>query len=218
MRSLILALTAVLNLALLQAQTSLGDFHKIHVSGNVQLTLNKGSENSYSAENNLDMLQVKVENEQLKISLKHSGKTWDSPTYVSLTYREIDYIYASAGASVEQEEEISANDFTLFADTGARLRLTFNARSIKAQAGEGAVMKLDGETHVLTVTSNTGAIFKGSGLVAETVFAKANTGGQASVHAREVIEAEATIGGMISFDGNPEKQKISESMGGSVKG
>jgi len=209
---------AICTFGLSQAQTSLEPFHKIHVSGNVELNLIPGSEDSYTAENNLGKLQVKVDDGQLRIALKLASDTWDEPTVVNLTYKNIDYIYASSGASVNQEEQMKSGDFTLFADTGARIVLDFNAKNITAQVGEGAMIKLEGETQVLKATSNTGGNFSGSQLKAETVFAKANTGGQTHVYASEVLEADASIGGMIYFDGNPEKQRINESLGGAVRG
>ena len=84
--------------------------------------------------------------------------------------------------------------------------------------GEGAVLKLHGTSRVLDAAATTGAVLKAMDFKAQTVYVRANTGGQASVHAIEKIEAKASMGGMISYFGDPEYVKSSETMGGNIRG
>ncbi|MDX1406725.1 MAG: head GIN domain-containing protein [Saprospiraceae bacterium] len=200
------------------AQTSLNDFQKISVSGNVKLILKQGNSPSYTASGNTSELKVRVEQGKLKITNNKVFKDWDKPVVVEVTYTSIRALYASAGAQVQNEGTLNVGDFELSVDTGANGDLLIDAQSLDARVGEGGVLRLEGSGRVLEASSTTGGVLKARDFIAHTVYVKANTGAMASVHASESIEANASMGGSITYSGNPQNVKSKESLGGSIRG
>jgi len=204
--------------ATLCAQTQLEPFEHIKTFGNISVVLTQGDSYSYTATENLGDLKISVKEGKLKISHKQNEKMWSKRTVVEVTYKELQSIYASAGSEVVHEATMEVGDMDLDFDAGAFARLTIDAQSVQANVGEGAVLKLHGSSRVLEAVATTGAVLKAMDFKAQTVYVRANTGGQASVHALEKIDAKASMGGMISYFGEPEYVKSYESMGGTVKG
>ena len=200
------------------AQESLSAFHRVSVSGSVSLTLIKGDAPAYEATGNTDKLKVEVKSGKLRVSNIDVVDGWNKRAIVTVWYTDINTLYASAGAEVEHEGTLNLSDLDLSIDTGAKGDITVDAQSIEVQVGEGAVLKLDGATKVLEAKASTGGILKSMDLIAHRVYVSANTGASATVHATEEIEASATLGANVSYSGDPAKIKVTENLGGSVKG
>ncbi len=103
-----------------QAQQSLQSFERVIVTGSVHLTLKKGEENAYTASGDTVGLKVDVQGSRLQISrtniLSDSGK---GRANVTVWYRDVRSISASAGARVGHDGTLNAGDFDLNVDTGA---------------------------------------------------------------------------------------------------
>ena len=108
------------------------------------------------------------------------------------------------------------DDLEIVFDTGANGRFTVKSEDMVARVGEGSVLKLDGNTRKLEASATTGGVLKAGDLVTRVVNVRANTGGQATVHCTEHLEAAASLGGTVNYYGDPEKIKSNESLGGSV--
>ena len=215
--ALALCLSALMS-TLSLAQESLNAFHRISVSGSVSVTLVKGDEPAYVATGNTDKLKVEVDNGKLRVSNIDVVDGWNKRAIVTVWYTEINTLYASAGADVKHEGTMNVSTLDLSADTGAKGDLTIDAQSMEVNVGEGSVLKLDGATKVLEAKVSTGGVLKSMDLIAHRVYVSANTGASATVHATEEIEASATLGANVSYSGDPSKVKVTENLGGSVKG
>lgn len=200
------------------SQTEIADFEHIKTFGNVRVVLTQGDSYAYSADENLSDLKISVKEGTLKISHKQNQRMWSERTVVEVTYKVLRSIYASAGSEVVHEATMELDALDLDFDSGAFARLTIDAQSLEVNVGEGAVLKLHGTSRVLDAVATTGGVLKAMDFKAQTVYIRANTGGQASVHAVEKIEAKASMGGMISYFGDPEYVKSKETMGGNIRG
>ena len=143
---------------------------------------------------------------------------WSSRTIVEVTYVKLEELNASAGALVEHDGVIEASEFKTNFDTGANGELEIKASELRAQVGEGSLLRLEGSARVFEAVATTGGRLKAGDLISEVVDVSANTGGQATVHASEVLEASATMGGSVQYFGDPEKVSESETLGGSIRG
>jgi hypothetical protein len=199
------------------AQESLSSFNRITVNGSVILTLKKGDKPQYTATGDTDKLKVKIDDGKLKISRLDVTDGWKNRAYVTVWYTDIRSLYASAGAQISHEGTMNVGDFELSTDTGASGDLVIDAQSLEVSVGEGGVLRLEGSTRVLEARASTGAILKARDLVAHRVYVSANTGASATVHAKDEIDANATLGGAISYEGSPEVVRVKETLGGSVR-
>ena len=200
------------------SQESLSSFSRISVTGSVMITLKKGDKNQYTASGDTEKLKVQVEDGKLKVSRVDISDGWKNRAYVTVWYTDIRSLSASAGAQVAHEGTLNAGDFELSFDTGANGELTLDAQSLDVNVGEGGVLRLDGAARVVEATSTTGGILKARDLIAHRVYVSANTGASATVHATEEIDANASLGGSVSYSGDPAIVKVKESLGGSVRG
>ncbi len=200
------------------AQESLSSFNRVVVTGSVMLTLKKGDQNQYSTSGDTDKVKVNVEDGKLKITRLDIKDGWNNRAYVTVWYTAIRSLSGSAGAQVAHEGTLNAGDFELSLDTGANGELAFDTQSLDVHVGEGGVLRLEGAARVLEVNATTGGILKARDLVAHRVYVSANTGASATVHATEEIDANASLGGSVSYSGDPEVVKVKESLGGSVRG
>jgi Putative auto-transporter adhesin, head GIN domain len=215
MKSTLILLFA-LSAATLFAQTELEPFEHLKTFGNIRVVLTQGDSYSYTALDNRGDLKISVKEGKLKISHRQNEKMWSKRTVVEVTYKKLRSIYASAGSEIVHEATMEVGDIDLDFDSGAFSRLTIDAQSIDVNVGEGAVLKLHGTSRVLDAAATTGGVLKAMGFKAQTVYVRANTGAQASVYAIEKIEAKASLGGMISYFGDPEYVRSTETLGGSV--
>lgn len=217
MRTVFLAFICLVFSSFSIAQTSLSSFHEISATGSVQVTLKKGDKNQYTATGDTDKLKVEVDNGRLKVSRIDVQGGWNDRAIVTVWYKEIRSLNASAGAQVSHEGTLNAGDFELSTDTGANADVEIDAQSVEVVVGEGGVLRLAGACRVLDAKMTTGGVLKGRDLIAHTVYVSANTGSNASVHASDEIDASASLGASISYSGDPKIVKVKESLGGSVR-
>jgi len=217
MKALCTALALVLA-TISYAQESLSSFNRVSVTGSVILTLKKGDKTQYTATGDTDKLKVVVNDGKLKITRIEITDGWRNSAYVTVWYTDIRSLNASAGAQINHEGTLNAGDFELNTDTGANGDISIDAQSLEVNVGEGAILRLDGTTRVLEANVSTGGILKARDLIAHRAYVSANTGASASVHAIEEIDAKATLGGSITYEGDPGIIHVKETTGGSVKG
>lgn len=202
--------------AAITAQGDVEPFHRLSVFGNIELILIQGDKHHVDFSGNEEDLKVKIDEGKLKISHKHNEKMWSNPTTVTVTYTKLTTLDISAGAHCEHKGTMSAGDIVISTDAGAEARLEIEASGIEVIVGEGGVLTLKGKARVLEAKATTGGTFRANDLEAEAVYVRANTGGNAIVHASEHVEATAMMGGVITVLGDPNVARINESLGGTV--
>lgn len=200
------------------SQETLSSFDRVVITGSVIVTLKKGESNAYTVTGDTDNLKVDVSAGKLKISRINIRDGWKSRSYVTVWYTDIRSLHASAGAQFKHEGTLNAGNFEVSADTGAHGELTIDAQSVDVRVGEGGIMRLSGSVRALEAAATTGGILKARELVAHRAYVSSNTGATVSVQATEEIDATASLGGSVSYSGDPSIVKIRETLGGSVRG
>lgn len=133
-----------------------------------------------------------------------------------LSYRDLNLIKAQAGARVKSDYVVQGNRMEIHAGSGARVSLEVEANSLSLKTGEGAKIDLQGCSRFTELTAKTGGILYAGNLMSEEVYAKVNTGGEASVYAKESIEGKAGTGGILRIEGNPKRDHVYTNLGGQV--
>lgn len=208
----------------IQAQTNLrdvGSFSDLKVSGNLEVLLIHSDEEGVKVIRDHDHLKIDRNGNVLRISVDKVGQLFkdrDPSAKVHIHYTNINELVANAGVNVNHEGVINFRNMEMKFGSGANGHFEVEGNQLLARAGEGAILKLSGKVESLEAKSNTGGHLQAGSLMADHVEAEASTGGMASVHANKSISADAHTGGAITYQGNPEKYNIKESLGGSVKG
>ncbi len=203
-----------------QSVRSLDAFDEVNVTGNIEVMLAEGDAEAASLETeNIPEgeVTIKVSQGVLKIRVYDSVFYKDEQIRVYVTYRTLRAIRGNAGASIHNNAALEGDELLIRAGSGARVDLRVALNSLNAGASEGGRLVLEGETGRQEVTASTGGIYDGLDLECSRSYVKANTGGQADVVAREVLEASANTGGRIRYRGNPESTSFKSVLSGEVE-
>lgn len=196
-------------------------FSEISVSGNVDVKLEKTDSPSVKIKmtsGKAEDLITEVNDNTLvvKPKSKWSGGNGKTSAKVIVYYTQLDEIDVSAGASLQSEGPIQAQDLEVSVSSGARMSIDIDAQEVEVSASSGASAKLMGQCNEAEFDVSSGASIAAADLVAKSVEAEASSGGSIKCHATKSIEAEASSGGSISYDGNPEREDIEKSTSGSI--
>lgn len=203
-----------------QRTIELGAFDGVYVTGNIEVLLEKGDENKvelYVDGMPYDKISVKIQREVLRLRVLESWLYRDEVIKAYVTYKSLDDIRANAGATIESEELIENDQMRLKATSGARIELSLRLESLEANASEGGVLELEGETEKQDIQVGTGGRYEGLSMDAKRTYVRTNTGGQAEVVALEILEAAANTGGAIRYKGDPETKNIKTVIAGEVR-
>lgn len=196
-------------------------FSEISVSGNVNVKLEKADSPSVKIKmtsGKAEDLITEVADNTLVVKPKSKWKGGKGKTSakVIVYYTQLDEIDVSAGASLQSDGPVRAQDLEISVSSGARLSLDIDAQDVEVSASSGASAKILGQCSDIEFDVSSGASIAASALSAKSVEAEASSGGSIKCHATKSMEAEASSGGSISYSGNPETEAIEKSTSGSI--
>lgn len=220
--SILVALTMFFHLSPTHAQQqAVLSFDAIHASGNIEVLLQQGGGESVNIEAegvDEDKVITEVKGGVLKVRIQNVIYNENKSARIVVTYRDLREIKAQAGARIYSRTVVKGDKLELKAGSGANINLEVWMDAVEGRAAEGGEIELTGETHTLTAIASTGGLFYGYGLEADEVYARSNTGGEVEVNAHERIDAKASIGGNVSYKGNPKHKSVSTNLGGTIDG
>ncbi|HXH20353.1 MAG TPA: head GIN domain-containing protein [Chitinophagales bacterium] len=194
-----------------------GAFSSLKVYGRFDVILVKGEEESVTLESEkteLDNIVTEVEENKLKVRMKMTYFQ-DKDVKVVVTYKQLEEISAGAGAHIDAGT-IEESKVILKANSGSQISAEVIAGWLEAESTQGAIMHLSGKVKSIDATVNTGGQLNGFQLNADSAKVKVMMGGLAKVTVKEKLDANVTMGGNISYKGNPREVKRSDTMGGTI--
>lgn len=200
---------------------NLDSFDELVVSGKVRVMLVKGEAAKAEIDYyNLkaDDININLKGRRLRITLNDGLIKNHQEVDVRLYYQELSSISVIAGAQLRSEEPIEAEDLRVRARSGAEVKLEIDTKVLEANAFEGGQLTLRGHTEKQDATANTGGRYEGHGVISQTTYVRVSTGGYASVHAKAMLDAVASLGGRIEYKGEPEKKYTKRNLAGEISG
>ena len=179
-------------------------FNAIDAAAGVEVFIQQGSEEalavSVSDPDMVGAVKTEVENGVLKIVVENDWKVWKFPknfkVKVYVSYKDVHTLKASSGASIKG---------------------TIKAESLKLRANSGGGIYLDGVVERLDASANSGGFIKGYDLQSTYLVASVNSGGGVQVTVNKEIDAKANSGGFVTYKGAAVIRNIDVNSGGSVK-
>ena len=199
-----------------------GEFHGVHTSSSVVVTLVKASNTSIEytmKKGSAESLITKVKNGILYVKIKSNKGNWGNNTQANVTvyYTELDDVSASAGSTLKSENTIVAKNMDIEVSSGATAKLDVEAREVEVEVSSGATLKLKGEADSGNFEASSGSTLNAYYFVTNDAEAEANSGASLSIHVNDTLEAEASSGASISYTGDVKNKKIDEGWSGSIK-
>lgn len=198
---------------------NLGDFNEVKGYRGLHIDLEKSSESKMviTGEKAEDVT-VKNSNGILKVSMRLEQTFAASDARVKIYYnKEIKILDANEGAKITSTDVFKQDKIVLKAQEAGIIEVAINTDRVEVKSISGGVINLDGNTDNQEVSVNTGGSYDGSGLEAKHTKISVSTGSTAKVTGTESIEANATLGGIVSVIGDSKQIDKKESLGGYVR-
>ena len=221
MRKLFFALSLI-SVFSLSAQTSrsMGPFNELVVSGKLDVLLVPGDTEEviiYEEGHGEGQVNISIKGGTLKLNLLDGWLKGDRRIPVKVIYKDLRKIRVLAGAELQSDNPIVADQFEIKVGSGAEVELKLEVGSLEAGVTEGGVLELYGQVETQYVTASTGGEYSAEALNSENTHVKANTGGEARVVASKFINAVANTGGEIRYSGDPEEKYTKSNLAGDIR-
>lgn len=189
---------------------------KIHVDDQYQINKAK-SKNIYVKVKTLDGLNCnssaslettnQIIGQDFDINVSSSGKI--------VADIEGDEVVCRISSSGKGDFTIKAEETSINVSSSGKANIDIDSREILCEANSSGRLYLAGWSEIITAkVSSSGKIY-GDDLIAEECYATASSAGNISITVKTMIDAKASSGGKIAYNGNPETH-ISTSSGGAI--
>ncbi|MEL6655604.1 MAG: head GIN domain-containing protein [Bacteroidota bacterium] len=214
----LLLLVFLANMLSAQDTRQIGPFNELVVTGKLDVTLVQGETEQVVIDTDRyeDDINLSLRGGRLKLSLVDGWVKGDRRLRVTVHYRDLSEIRVTAGAELESEAVIVADQLEIKAGSGAEVDLELEVHTLEAGAVEGAVLELSGSVKNQYASAATGGMYNATRLAADRTEVKANTGGEARVVAMEHLDAVANTGGHIHYSGNPSQKYTRTNLAGDI--
>ncbi|MFA8299115.1 MAG: head GIN domain-containing protein [Hyphomicrobiales bacterium] len=198
-----------------------GDFEEIVVSGkfDVEIIPTEESEKvEYTVEGIKDE-DIIVENRNGEMTLKVKFTkllTKDYVVYARIYYKDINKVIVENGAEATLTDNKKRKRIMIGSNSGATIKYTGESTSLELNTKAGGVINAFGSCKYLEASSNTGGSIFAFNMIASNVDANLKAGGDIEVTALEKIDARVSLGGTITYKGNPAVVNQKTTLGGNV--
>ena len=194
------------------------DFTAIRTSTGLDVNITQENQNAVivEADENLQNLIVtEVENGVLKIySEKNIWSAKSKKVHVSI--KTLNSLKASSGSDVRTVKKIQSEEISIGASSGASVRMNVVANSIATNTSSGATIRVSGSADNHAAKASSGSSIKAYDLISKNVIVNVSSGANIDIHASKYIEARASSGGAIAYNGTPNQVFRRSSYGGSI--
>ena len=183
----------------------------------VQLINSTAQVVTVEADENLhDIIETELKNGVLYVrTSKNIRKAKSKKVYI--TYIELDGVHSSSGANLTGLSGIVSNNLDLKASSGAQMDLTVLAKELTAQASSGGTITLRGQARNFGSKASSGSSIDAKELKAIYCTSRASSGGNISLNIERSLDAKASSGGEIKYQGEPEVVTQNTSSSGRVR-
>jgi len=207
-----------------QEKRRVGYYDELKVSHGIEVILVKGDPGTIKVTTSgidPDDIITDVEWETLKIRFRNTS-FWDEEKYerrdvtVEVPFSEMYLIDVGTGALVKSKSVIKGEDLRLEASTGGELYLEIDVESMRANISMGSIFEASGFAEKQRVKVNMGAVADLRDLESKFATIKASMGGEIKLTCLKEVDASASMGGMITVYGGPERRNTSDNLGGEI--
>jgi len=200
-------------------QRRVSPFDGIRASGNLELFMEEGSQESLRIEVEgveLERVVSEVSENSLTVRAKPGVYPEKYEIKVYVTYKKLRDIRAASAARLYGRSVLTGDRINVEVATSALAELDVQLENLVVTVASTGELTITGRTRTQETTVNTGGKLNAFDLESENAYVRVNTGGVGRVKATKLIEANVATGGSLRYKGKPAKQSIKKSTGGSV--
>ena len=201
-----------------QTTINLGDFDKIKVFDQLNVTLIPSTENKIEVTGtNQANVEIVNRNSLLKIRISLTKILEDNKDLkVNLYFKNIQSIDANEGSMVSCKTVFKQTTMELSAQEGAMIEAELDVDNATAKLNSGGIINLFGKAVTQKTTITSGGILNAKNLETSQTNVSITAGGSADVNASTFVEAKVNAGGTITIFGKPKQIKQQAFAGGTI--
>lgn len=199
-------------------ERDLEDFNALNVSRgmNVYVTMGNDYKVVVEADENLhNSIVTELHGDELQIKAIDIIRNASS-LKVFVTLPQLEAAKSSSGSNVYSENVLKVNDIDLAVSSGANLTFSLQAGAVEAKASSGSNIFLEGNAISINAKASSGSNIKAGDLKAKSARANVSSGANIWLSTENELQATASSGGNVFYNGNPSGIEISKSSGGNV--
>jgi hypothetical protein len=201
-----------------QTTINLGDFDKIKVFDQLNVTLIPSTENKIEVTGtNQANVEIVNRNSLLKIRISLTKILEDNKDLkVNLYFKNIQSIDANEGSMVSCKTVFKQTTMELSVQEGAIIEAELDVDNATAKLNSGGIINLSGKAVTQKTTITSGGILNAKNLETSQTNVSITAGGSADVNANTFVEAKVNAGGTITIFGKPKQIKQQAFAGGTI--
>lgn len=201
-----------------QTIINLGDFDKIKVFDQLNVTLIPSTENKIEVTGtNQANVEIVNRNSLLKIRISLTKILEDNKDLkVNLYFKNIQSIDANEGSMVSCKTVFKQTTMELSVQEGAMIEAELDVDNATAKLNSGGIINLSGKAVTQKTTITSGGILNAKNLETSQTNVSITAGGSADVNASTFVEAKVNAGGTITIFGKPKQIKQQAFAGGTI--
>ncbi len=194
-----------------------GDFDTVKVFDLIEVNLIQSEENKVLIKGeNVDDIEIINKNGTLKVRMKLDKIFRGEDTFVEVHYTKLALIDGNEGARITSNAQIKQNTIELKTQEGAKIKVGLDVNHVMIRSVTGGIIEASGLAKNQEVVLNTGGIFEGRELHAETASVKITAAGEAEVYASDKLDIKVKAGGDVYVYGNPKEINKKTFAGGRI--
>jgi len=197
----------------------LGNYTRLYVEDRIIVRLVKGEKESAQIQvQGIDESSVKTEITDGVLNISIFGEPFTKKkVIVTLNFVTLTDIEVAGGADVTTTSLLKCPVLNIDLKSGGMLYLDADIGTLNGKLTEGALLTAEGYAEKMDLTVATTATVSAYEFECDIVDIKVSSGGKAKIYAEEVLNADASTKGFISFKGEPEKVTRNAVSGGTIE-
>jgi hypothetical protein len=226
MKKILFTLFGILSAGLLIAQDTktvrLADFEEIVVYGQFTIDI-KQSDDAFAhitiGYDDVDYEKISFSYSGNKLAIKYPmAVIKDRDLNITIYCPKITKVEARSGAQIRVNKGFVLTDdiITLHGFAGGKIKAIVNTPQLIVNVNQGGSVSVTGDATLMQAKIKTGGTIGAVNLNAKKVEADVNLGGEIICFAEEILIANVTAGGTISYAGNPKVTQTIK-LGGTIE-
>ncbi len=197
----------------------LSNFDELSVGSAVEVILKKGTEEKAEVSvtgTTPDNVITEVSGSELKIHMS-SGNYHHVDAIVYVTYKSLESISISSASKVTADDPVQSDKMEIDVSSAGRGSINLDVKSLEVDISSAGNLDVKGQTVKQEVEISSAGGYNAENLKCDNSEVRVSSAGHASVNVSKYLDAEASSGGSIRYQGNPDKEYTTENSGGSVR-
>lgn len=167
-------------------------------------------------DNVINGIKTYVKNGTLIIESKFNNYINVTSKKIRVELPTISSLESSSGASLITKNTLKGTNLMLISSSGSDLNASIEYENVTLKTSSGSEQNLSGKALKLSTETSSGSEINAKNLIANDITCQSSSGSATNVHPLVNLNAKASSGSSINYEGNPKIIKKNESSGGNV--